>query len=362
MALARHYRERLKDGTLKPDAAQAAVVEKLSALAAQLNRLPPQKPTLLGKLFGKASLPAPRGLYIHGEVGRGKTMLMDLFCDSVQGWPKRRIHFHTFMQDVHAQRQRLGGEDVINRIADEWALSAKWLCLDEMQIVDIADAMIIGRLYEALLARGVVLVTTSNLPPEGLYRDGLNRQLFLPFIAKLRDTLDVISLDSVTDYRLGRVRARDTFLHPATAEDRVAFNALWQDLTDGAPGDAETLEVLGRTLTVPKAAHSCAAFTFAELCGAALGPPDYLAISKAYRTVFVSGIPRLKAQQRNETKRFILMIDTFYDARTRLVALADAAPEDLFPKNQHAFESRRTVSRLKEMQAASWWGVTPVET
>lgn len=362
MALIRHYREKLKDGTLKPDAAQQVVLERLSALSVALNTTPPQKPSLLGKLFRKSALPAPRGLYIHGAVGRGKTMLMDLFHDSVQGWPKRRIHFHAFMQDIHAQRARLGGEDVINRIADELALSAKLLCLDEMQIVDIADAMIIGRLYEALLARGVVLVTTSNLPPEGLYKDGLNRQLFLPFIARLRDTLDVVSLDSVTDYRLGRVRARETFLHPATAENRVAFNALWKDLTDNAQGEAETLEVLGRKLTVPKAAHGCAAFTCAELCSEALGPADYLAISKAYRTVFMSGVGKFKSHQRNETKRFILMIDTFYDAGTRLVALAEAAPEALFAKNQHAFESQRTVSRLKEMQSASWWGVTPVET
>jgi cell division protein ZapE len=362
MALTRHYREKLKDGTLKPDQAQLAVIERLSALSVTLNSTPPQKPTLLGKLFRKASLPRPRGLYIHGEVGRGKTMLMDLFHDSVKGWPKRRIHFHAFMQEVHGLRQRLGGEDVINRIADEFASQAQLLCLDEMQIVDIADAMIIGRLYEALLGRGVVLVTTSNLPPEGLYKDGLNRALFLPFIDRLRDSLTVISLDSATDYRLGRVRARDTFLHPATAENRVAFNALWKDLTDTAMGEAQTLDVLGRKLVVPKAAHSCASFTFSELCGEALGPPDYLAIAKAYRTVFISGVPRLKVHQRNESKRFILMIDTFYDAGTRLVALAEAAPENIFPKNQHAFESQRTVSRLKEMQAASWWGVVPVET
>jgi cell division protein ZapE len=362
MALTQHYRERIKDGTLKPDPAQLVVLEKLSALSTALNMSPPQRPTLLGKLFRKASLPVPRGIYIHGEVGRGKTMLMDLFHDSVKGWPKRRIHFHAFMQDVHAMRQRLGGEDVINRIADDWAAQTRVLCLDEMQVTDIADAMMIGRLYEALLARGVVLVTTSNLPPEGLYKDGLNRQLFLPFIARLRETLDVVSLDSATDYRLGRVRTRETFLHPLTAENRVAFNVLWRDLTDNAMGEAETLEVLGRKLTVPKAAHACASFTFGELCGEALGPPDYLAIAKAYSTVFISGIPQLKSHQRNETKRFILMIDTFYDAHTRLVALAEGPPEKLFPQKAHAFESQRTVSRLKEMQAASWWGSAPVET
>jgi cell division protein ZapE len=271
MALTRHYREKLKDGTLKPDAAQQAVLERLSALSVALNTTPPQKPSLLGKLFRKSALPAPKGLYIHGEVGRGKTMLMDLFHDGVQGWPKRRIHFHAFMQDIHAQRARLGGEDVINRMADELSLSAKLLCLDEMQIVDIADAMIIGRLYEALLARGVVLVTTSNLPPEGLYRDGLNRQLFLPFIARLRDTLDVVSLDSVTDYRwagCGRarrfsIRRRRRTAWPSTPCGRTSPTT--------PKAEAETLEVLGRKLTVPKAAHGCAAFTFAELCGEALG-------------------------------------------------------------------------------------------
>lgn len=362
MALTQHYQEKIAEGSLKPDAAQQAVLEKLSTLAKILNAAPPRKASRIGKWFGTAAAPPPHGLYIYGDVGRGKTMLMDLFFASVTGWPKARIHFHAFMQDIHRQRAVLGGENVISRIADDLAAKAKLLCLDEMQIVDIADAMIIGRLYEALQARGVVLVTTSNLPPDGLYKDGLNRQLFLPFIATLKATLDVVSLDSVTDYRLGRVRARETFLHPATAENRVAFNTLWKDLTDNAMGEAETLEVLGRKLTVPKAAHACASFTFFELCGAPLGPPDYLAIAKAYRTVFISGVPKLKTHQRNETKRFILMIDTFYDAGTRLVVLAEGAAETLFAKGAHAFESQRTISRLKEMQSVSWWGVTPIET
>jgi cell division protein ZapE len=164
------------------------------------------------------------------------------------------------------------------------------------------------------------------------------------------------------DYRLSRIKARDTFLSPATAANRVAFNNLWRDLTDGAQGHAETLEILGRKRVVPKAAHACASFTFFELCGEALGPPDYLAIAHAYRTVFMSGVAKLKAHQRNETKRFILMIDTFYDARTRLVVLADVPPEQLFPKNQHSFESQRTISRLQEMQSAGWWGKTIVDT
>jgi cell division protein ZapE len=359
-ALLSAYRQKIADGSLRADPAQDHLAQVLAALAEQLAA--DNRPGgLLGRFLGRKRLPV-RGLYIQGEVGRGKTMLMDMFFAHVNLPRKTRVHFHAFMQDVHRQRAVLGGENVIDRIADAIATRATLLCLDEMQIVDIADAMIIGRLYEALLARGVVLVTTSNLPPDGLYKDGLNREHVLPFLARLMETMEVVVLTSPNDYRLGRLKARETFLFPPTAENRVAFNNIWRDLTDGAQGQAEILEVLGRKLTVPKAAHSCASFTFYELCGAPLGPPDYLAIAKAYRTVFVSGLPKLKAHQRNEMKRFILMIDAFYDARTRLVALAEAGPDALFPNNQHAFEARRAVSRLKEMQSATWWGAQIAET
>lgn len=353
MALIENYKTCVAEGTLQVDAHQQRLVRRLDELSRALNVRPMRRTGFFGWLFGRPVEP-PNGLYIYGEVGRGKTMLMDMFFESVCNWPKRRVHFHAFMQEVH-RRRAAGGEDVIGRIAGELAEQAKLLCLDEMQIVDIADAMIIGRLYDALHERGVVLVTTSNLPPDGLYKDGLNRQLFLPFIARLKETMDVVSLDGDRDYRLGRVTARQTFLSPPTAENRVAFNRLWHDLTDGAMGHSEKIEVLGRKLTVPKAAHGCASFTFYELCGEALGPADYLAITKAYRTVFISGVPRLKAAQRNECKRLILMIDTFYDARTKLVALAEDIPGKLFPKNQQGHESKRAVSRLQEMQAMSWW-------
>jgi cell division protein ZapE len=353
------FRRMVADHHLQQDDAQARVAERLQAAKPALAASAPQKPRLFGHLFGRKQQQSPRGIYIHGAVGRGKTMLMDLFYGHVKGWPKQRIHFHAFMQDVHKARAR---QKTIEQIADALAEESKLLCLDEMQIVDIADAMIMGRLFEAMHRRGVVLVTTSNLPPDGLYKDGLNRDLFLPFIAKLNSALDVISLDSPKDYRLGRLKARNTWLSPATAENRVAFNALWHDLTDGAMGRAEALDVLGRKRMVPKAAHACASFTFFEMCGEPLGPPDYLAIAAAYRTIFLSGVPKLKAHQRNETKRFILMVDSFYDSRTRLVALAEAGVDEIFPKNQHAFESQRTVSRLKEMQSASWWGKSIVET
>jgi cell division protein ZapE len=352
------YRSKIASRHLQADAAQEQVAIALAACAAAMNAHPPLPPGRLARLFTKSANP-PRGLYIHGDVGRGKTMLMDLFYGCVQGWPKRRVHFHAFMQEVH--KHRALGEDMA-RIAETLAGEARLLCLDEMQIVDIADAMIIGRLFEALIAHGVVFVTTSNLPPDGLYRDGLNRDLFLPFIARLEQHLDVVSLSSNRDYRLGRVKAGRTYLSPPTAENRVAFNQLWHDLTDGDPGKAEVLEVLGRKRHVPKASHGCAAFTFYELCGEALGPPDYLAIAKAYRTIFMSGVVRLKAHQRNETKRLILMVDTFYDAGTRLVILAEVPPAQLFAKNQHSFESARTLSRLQEMQSATWWGRTIVET
>jgi cell division protein ZapE len=352
------YKNRVAAQLWQADEAQKAVVEKLADLLSELQTRTLKPRGFVDRLWRKPVAP-PRGLYIYGDVGRGKTMLMDLFFEHAKYGSKRRIHFHAFMQDVHKAR---GVQKTIEQIADDIAGSARLLCLDEMQIVDIADAMIIGRLFEAMHQRGVVLVTTANLPPDGLYRDGLNRELFLPFIAKLNASLDVISLESRKDYRLGRVRAGRTYLAPATAENRVQFNALWHDLTDGAMGKAEVLDVLGRKRYVPKAAHGCASFTFFELCGEALGPADYLAISSAYRTVFMSGVPKLKAHQRNETKRFILMIDSFYDAKTRLVILAEDTVESLFPKNQHAFESQRTISRLKEMQSASWWGKTIVDT
>jgi cell division protein ZapE len=360
-AFMKAYGEKVAAGELRADPSQESVAHHLEALTKVLERPAQKNGGFIGKLFKKTAEPA-KGLYIHGEIGRGKTMLMDLFFSNLAIAEKRRVHFHPFMQEVHGERTRLMGDNVIGRIADHMARNLRLLCLDEMQIADIADAMIMGRLYEALLQRGITLVTTSNLPPEGLYKDGLNRGLFLPFIAKLRETMDVVELPSPNDYRLGRVQAKETFLYPATAENRVAFNELWRDLTDGASGQSETLEILGRKRVVPKVAHSCAAFTFFELCGEALGPPDYLAIAKAYRTVFISGVPKLKASQRNEVKRFILMIDTFYDAGTRIVVLAEASPDNIFPQGHHGFESRRTVSRLKEMQSVSWWGAAIVET
>ena len=357
MGLLQNYEALVQSGKVKPDAAQMLVVSKLATLCDQLNQR--QKPAnILKRLFAQQSKPDWRGLYIYGEVGRGKTFLMDLFFEKIVSISKRRIHFHAFMQDVHARRAALNSDDVIGEIAEQLSARAKLLCLDEMQISDIADATIIGRLFEAMQARGVCIVTTSNLPPDGLYKDGLNRQLFLPFISWMNQNLDVIHLEDGTDYRLGRLASRQTYLIGNRTED---MNIIWNELTDHSAGEKFNIEVLGRKLLVPKAARGCARFTFAELCENPLGAADYLALARNFRTIFIDQLPVIKASNRNEAKRFILMIDTFYDAKIKLIISAAAAPEKLYPTGQHAKEFARTVSRLKEMQSASWWNTTKNE-
>jgi cell division protein ZapE len=361
-AVLHEYDRRRDAGLLKPDPAQKPVVEKLDALAEALARLP-KSGGLLG--FLKKAPPAPKGLYIHGEVGRGKTMVMDLFYEAVDVTPKRRVHFHAFMQDVHARLHKARQshtQDAIAPVAKALAGEARLICLDEMQVTDIADAMIVGRLFEGLLAAGTVIVTTSNLKPQDLYRDGLNRQLFLPFIALIGERLDAISLDSQTDYRLGRVKAHETFLTPLSTANDARLQDLWRKLTDTEQGEPMEVDVLGRKLHVPQAAHGCARFGFADLCEKPLGPPDYLALTHNFRIVFVEHIPALNPERRNEAKRFVLLIDTLYDAKIRLVATAATPPEGIYPSGDHAFEFGRTVSRLKEMQSASWWGKKIVET
>jgi len=310
--------------------------------------------TFVGRLFGR-SIHHPKGLYVWGMVGRGKTMLMDKFFENAPDLPKRRIHFHAFMQEVHAARMAHKSDDVIAEIADGVAARAKLLCLDEMQVADIADAMILGRLFEALWARGVVIVTTSNQPPEGLYKDGLNRQLFLPFVARLNEMLDMVHLSDGKDYRLGRLAEDETYVTPLGPKADAALDALWAKLADGEAGERLELPLLGRKLVVPHAAHACARFDVVDLTEQALGAPDFLAIAQHFRTVFVDHVRVFKASERNQTKRFILMIDTLYDAGTRLVISAEAAPEALCPTGQHKGEFLRTASRLREMQSQSWW-------
>ena len=351
MRLLQTYERLIDSGKAKPDAAQLHVVAKLATLSDQLNQSP-RPANILKRLFAHRPKPTWRGLYIYGEVGRGKTFLMDLFLNSVINVPKHRIHFHAFMQDVHAKRATTKSKNVIADIADELSSKAKLLCLDEMQISDIADAMIIGRLFEALDARGVCIVTTSNLPPDSLYKDGLNRQLFIPFIEWMNEHLDVIYLGDGVDYRLGRMASRKTYLVGKHASE---MNEIWNELTDHSAGESIAIDVLDRKLIVPKSAHSCARFSFAELCENPLGAPDYLALARNFRTIFIDDIPVIKASNRNEAKRFILMIDTLYDSKIKLVISAVAAPEKLYPVGPHKAEFARTVSRLNEMQSASWW-------
>jgi cell division protein ZapE len=356
------YERLTKAGELKADAGQAPVAGRLDGLAEALAEIPETNGFL--DWFRDAP-PPPKGLYIHGEVGRGKTMLMDLFFGAVQSQHKRRVHFHAFMQDVHARlhtARKSQAQDAIAPVAKAIAAEAKLLCLDEMQITDIADAMIVGRLFEGLLAAGMVIVTTSNLAPERLYPDGLNRQLFLPFLALIKERMDVVSLDSATDYRLGRVKAHETFLTPISPESDARLQDLWRRLTDTEKGEPLEVDVLGRKLHVPQAARACARFNFADLCEKPLGPADYLALTHKFRTVFIEHIPALSPERRNEAKRFVMLIDTLYDAKVRLVATSAQAPEGIYPAGDHRFEFGRTVSRLKEMQSASWWGKKIVET
>ena len=361
-ALLEEYERRRDLGELKSDAAQVPVLQRLDQLANALESLSGNGG--LRALFRKPP-EAPRGVYIHGDVGRGKTMIMDLFYGQTRIEPKRRVHFHAFMRDVHARlhaARKSHAQDALAPVARAIADEARLLCLDEMQISDIADAMIIGRLFEGLLAAGTVIVTTSNLLPTGLYRDGLNRQLFLPFIELIGARLDVVSLDSASDYRLGRVKAHETFLTPLSPENDARLQDLWQRLTDTERGESIEIDVLGRKLLVPQAAHGCARFGFADLCEKPLGPPDYLALQQQFRTVFIEHIPALGSDQRNAAKRFVLLIDTLYDGQVRLVASSAQAPECIYPTGDHAFEFGRTVSRLKEMQSASWWGKKIAET
>jgi len=349
------YETRVAAGTLRPDPAQHAVLAPLEALRDWLEAQTPRRAGLFGGLFGRAPQP-PRGIYLWGGVGRGKSMLMDLFAEATDIAQKRRVHFHAFMQEVHRgmhAARKTGLEDPLAPVAEALIVRTRLLAFDEMQVSDITDAMLVGRLFQMLFDAGVVIVSTSNRPPEGLYMDGLNRALFLPFIDLLNDRLQVVELESPTDYRQHRLTGAQVYFHPAgRAGDRIS--AIWSDLTGGSAGEVLALAVNGRTVEVPRFANGVGRASFWELCARPLGPADYLAIAQALRVLIVEDIPQLSASNYNEAKRFVILIDALYEARVRLICSAADEPERLYLEGAGSFEFERTASRLREMQGAAW--------
>jgi cell division protein ZapE len=353
---AERYRALVAEKRLTGDPAQERVSAALESLASKLEGYAPSRKSLFG--FGRTPAP-PRGLYIHGPVGRGKSMLMDLFYENVAFAPKRRVHFHDFMADVHVAVRRGREEDPGNEIARTAAgirSNAGLLCFDEFQVQDIADAMILARLFQALFEAGIVVVATSNRPPRELYENGINRQLFLPAIDLIERHMDVMCLDGPIDYRLARLERARVYFTPLNADATAALDEVWHDLTGmthGAPGE---LEVLGRKLVIPEQARGAARFSFDDLCVQPLGPQDFLAIADTFHAVVLKGVPRLTPDKRNEAKRFVTLIDALYERNVKLICTAAAAPHELYPAGDGAFEFERTASRLVEMQTPEYLG------
>ncbi|MEZ5960919.1 MAG: cell division protein ZapE [Hyphomonadaceae bacterium] len=345
------YRQRLANGELAPDADQAAAAERLETLTKALDGWKPG-----GWPF--KSQP-PRGLYLWGPVGRGKSMLLDLFFEAAPVKKKRRVHFHEFMLQQHAflrkARERGAGQDrLIAEAAKAIAADATLLCFDEIQVTDIADAMILGRLFERLFADDVVIVATSNRAPDDLYKNGINRQLFLPFIDLLKQELDVAQIAGPHDFRLRQLMAAPVYYAPLGPAADEAMETAWKRLTAGASPHAVVLDVSGRDLRVERQAAGVARFSFDDLCARALGSGDYLEIAERFHTVLLENIPRLSPSLREEAARFRNLIDALYEAKVKLVASAEAQPQDLYPAGDQSFEFERTASRLMEMRSESY--------
>lgn len=357
------YRARIATGELAADPAQAAAAERLQVLSDTLRGYAPVAPTpgLLDRLFGRApaKVAAPKGLYLVGAVGRGKSMLMDLFYETAAVKRRRRIHFHRFIQEAHARfhAHKLAHpetEDPIPPLADQLSAEASLLCFDEFQVHDIADALILGRLFQALFDRGVVMVATSNTAPDDLFRGKPGRDAFLPFIAILKQHVDVYELDSARDFRRHRLRGMATWHVPADGRADAALDEVFAKLGGGARPRAVELTVMGRTVTVPLAAGKVARFDFEALCGAALGAGDYLAIAERFHTVVLDGIPRLSPDNFDRARRFIVLVDTLYDHRVKLYASAAAMPDQLYQRGENAAMFERTASRLEEMRSQEY--------
>ena len=356
----KRYEALIAAGELREDVDQRAAIQRLDLLAKELAT--PRRNGFLSRLR-RAPVHAPRGIYMWGGVGRGKSMLMDLFFGEVRIASKRRVHFHEFMLEVHdrlrVERAREAGDPIAPVVA-ALAAEARLLCFDEMVVNNTADAMILSRLFTGLIDTGVTVVTTSNRPPADLYKHGLNREHFLPFIALLEQRLDVLSLNGPTDYRLQRLGGAPTWYVPNGPEATRALSEAFFRLTDYPPEDrahvpSEEIAVPGnRTLHVPKSLKGVAVFSFKKLCGAARGAPDYLAIARRYHSVILVGIPIMTAENRNEAARFKVLIDTLYEHKVKLLAAADAEPEGLYLAGDGTFEFERTISRLREMQSRDY--------
>ena len=361
-----HYQALVSSGAIEADAAQARAVEAFGALEERLARYKPvRKQGLLGRLFADKDEAPPRGLYVHGEVGRGKTMLMDLFFQASPVAHKRRAHFHEFMADVHERiygfRQNIARGEIAD--GDVIALTAKsifdqaWLlCFDEFHVTDIADAMILGRLFAKLFELGTVVVATSNVAPEDLYKDGLNRALFLPFIAQISAHMDVLRLEARTDFRLEKLVGVKMWLVPADDAAKAALDKAWAKMTGNAPCKPRDISIKGRVLHVPCSADGVARFSFADLCEKPLGASDYLRLAHDYHTILIDRIPVMDVAERNAAKRFIALIDTLYDNAVKLMASAEADPASLYRATEgvEASEFKRTSSRLIEMSSQSY--------
>lgn len=358
------YESLVQKGVIENDPAQKAVLRRFDQLVAELaeHRLA-RKSSALGWLFAaRKTAPFVKGAYVWGSVGRGKTMLMDLFFEAATVQRKRRVHFHAFMAEVHArihewrQKKKVGevkGEDPIGPIAEALSQEAWLLCFDEFAVTDIADAMILGRLFTALFAQGVVVVATSNVEPSRLYENGLNRSLFLPFVALLLERTEVINLNSRTDFRLEKLSGAPVYHVPADASARQALDRMFYSLTGVAQGEPEKVEVLGRFVEIPQAHANVARLSFDDLCRKPLAAADYLAIADRFDTIVMDDIPLIQAHERNEAKRFINLIDTLYDRHVKLIASAAAEPHELYlgVDGKEVFEFDRTSSRLIEMRS-----------